>query len=101
MALVLTKKCLKIKVMKVKIVNKSNNPLPQYSTPQSAGIDLRAFTEQPITLKPLDRALIPTGLFMELPAGFEAQVRPRSGLAIKNGPRVRKFCFQKAGRKGG
>ena len=85
MALVLTKKRLKIKVMKVKIVNKSNNPLPQYSTPQSAGIDLRAFTEQPITLKPLDRALIPTGLFMELPAGFEAQVRPRSGLAIKNG----------------
>lgn len=71
--------------MKIKIVNKSNNPLPQYSTALSAGIDLRAFTDAPITLKPFERALIPTGLFMELPAGFEAQVRPRSGLAIKSG----------------
>lgn len=71
--------------MKIKIVNKSNNPLPQYSTALSAGIDLRAFTDTSITLKPFERALIPTGLFMELPAGFEAQVRPRSGLAIKSG----------------
>ncbi len=71
--------------MKVKIVNKSNNPLPQYSTPLSAGLDLRAFLDEPMTLQPLQRALIPTGLFIELPQGYEAQVRPRSGLAIKHG----------------
>lgn len=69
----------------VKIVNKSKHPLPQYATPQSAGMDLRANLEAPVTLKPMERKLIPTGLFIELPAGFEAQIRPRSGLAIKKG----------------
>ena len=67
------------------VVNQSNNPLPLYSTEHSAGMDLRAFLQEPITLQPLERALVPTGLFMELPEGYEAQVRPRSGLAIKNG----------------
>ena len=71
--------------MKVKIVNKSSNPLPQYSTPLSAGLDLRAFLDKPITLEPFERALVPTGLYIELPQGYEAQVRPRSGLAIKHG----------------
>ena len=69
----------------VQIVNQSNNPLPFYSTEHSAGMDLRAFLEEPVVLKPLERALIPTGLFIEVPEGHEAQVRPRSGLAIKNG----------------
>ncbi|MFN3554360.1 MAG: dUTP diphosphatase [Bacteroidales bacterium] len=71
--------------MQVRIVNKSNNPLPAYETFFSAGMDLRAFMEQPLVLKPLERALIPTGLFIELPQGYEAQVRPRSGLAAKFG----------------
>jgi len=71
--------------MKVKIVNSSGNPLPDYSTSSSAGMDLRANLEQAVTLKPLERRLIPTGLFMELPEGFEAQIRPRSGLALKKG----------------
>ena len=71
--------------MKVKIVNSSTNPLPEYSTNNSAGMDLRANLEQAVTLKPLERKLIPTGLFMELPEGFEAQIRPRSGLALKKG----------------
>ena len=71
--------------MKVKIVNSSGNPLPDYSTSSSAGMDLRANLEQAVMLKPLDRKLIPTGLFMELPEGFEAQIRPRSGLALKKG----------------
>ena len=71
--------------MKVKIVNNSDNPLPGYSTPLSAGMDLRASLERPVTLKPLQRELIPTGLFIELPAGYEAQIRPRSGLALKKG----------------
>ncbi len=71
--------------MKIKIVNKSKHPLPNYETSQSAGMDLRANLEQPITLKPLERTLVKTGLFMELPAGYEAQVRPRSGLAYKKG----------------
>ena len=71
--------------MKVKIVNKSKHPLPNYETSQSAGMDLRANLEQAITLKPLERALVKTGLFMELPVGYEAQVRPRSGLAYKKG----------------
>jgi dUTP pyrophosphatase len=71
--------------MLVRIVNKSNNPLPQYSTEMSAGMDLRAFLNEPEVLKPLDRKLIPTGLYIELPKGFEAQIRPRSGLAIKKG----------------
>lgn len=72
-------------IMVVKIINKSHHPLPQYATPQSAGMDLRANLEEPVTLAPLERKLIPTGLFMALPAGYEAQVRPRSGLAIKKG----------------
>ncbi len=71
--------------MKVKIVNASNHQLPSYETPASAGMDLRANLDEPIVLKPLDRALIPTGLFIELPVGYEAQIRPRSGLAIKKG----------------
>ncbi|MEN8226962.1 MAG: dUTP diphosphatase [Bacteroidota bacterium] len=71
--------------MDVKIVNRSRHPLPGYSTPLSAGMDLRANLETPITLKPLERRLVPTGLFMELPEGFEAQIRPRSGLALKKG----------------
>lgn len=71
--------------MKVKIINKSNNPLPEYSTIMSAGMDLRAFIEHPIVLRSLNRILIPTGLYIEIPEGYEAQVRPRSGLAIKNG----------------
>ena len=71
--------------MKVQIINLSHHPLPQYATPQSAGVDLRANIESPIELRPMERRLIPTGLFMALPPGFEAQVRPRSGLAIKHG----------------
>ena len=72
--------------MKLKIVNKSNNALPNYETANSAGLDLRAFLpEGQITIKPLQRVLVPTGLFMEIPTGYEGQVRPRSGLAIKNG----------------
>ena len=69
----------------VKIVNKSRHPLPQYATEQSAGMDLRANVDSPVTLRPLERKLIPTGLFIELPRGLEAQIRPRSGLAIKKG----------------
>jgi len=71
--------------MEVKIVNNSDNPLPAYSTPYSAGMDLRASLDRPVTLKPLQRELIPTGLFIELPEGYEAQIRPRSGLALKKG----------------
>ena len=72
--------------MQIKIINKSHHALPHYETEQSAGMDLRAFLpEGPITLKPMERGLVKTGLFMELPAGFEAQVRPRSGLALKKG----------------
>lgn len=71
--------------MKVKIVNKSRNPLPQYETAQSAGMDVRADIESPIVLKPLERVLVHTGLYVSLPAGYELQVRPRSGLAIKHG----------------
>lgn len=69
----------------VKIINRSANPLPSYATVESAGMDLRAHLETAITLQPLERMLVPTGLFMELPLGYEAQVRPRSGLAIKQG----------------
>ncbi len=72
-------------MLKVKIVNKSAHALPAYATELSAGVDLRANLEAAVTLKPLERAMIPTGLFMELPAGYEAQVRPRSGLAAKSG----------------
>ena len=71
--------------MKVKIVNTSRHPLPKYATPLSAGMDLHASLEAPVTLAPMQRALIPTGIRIELPAGYEAQVRPRSGLAIKHG----------------
>lgn len=71
--------------MKVKIVNKSNNDLPGYETEHSAGMDLRANLEEPVLLKPMQRALIPTGLYIALPVGMEAQIRPRSGLAIKKG----------------
>ena len=71
--------------MKVNIVNKSKHKLPHYATSQSAGMDLRASLEESILLKPLQRALVKTGLFMELPIGYEAQVRPRSGLAFKKG----------------
>ncbi|GET20558.1 dUTP diphosphatase [Prolixibacter denitrificans] len=71
--------------MEVKIVNHSGHPLPHYSTEHSAGMDLRANLKQDIVLKPLERALVPTGLFIELPVGYEAQVRPRSGLALKKG----------------
>ncbi len=71
--------------MEIKIVNKSENPLPEYATDYSAGMDLRANTPSPIVLKPLERCMVGTGLFIELPAGFEAQVRPRSGLAAKKG----------------
>ncbi|MEO6356662.1 MAG: dUTP diphosphatase [Ferruginibacter sp.] len=69
----------------VNIINQSGNELPAYATTGSAGMDLRANLQQPVTLQSLERALIPTGLFIELPEGFEAQVRPRSGLAIKQG----------------
>lgn len=71
--------------MKIRIINKSKHQLPQYATPLSAGLDLRANIDSPITLQPLQRCLVPTGLYMALPAGYEAQVRPRSGLAIKKG----------------
>lgn len=71
--------------MKVKIVNKSKHPLPSYETSASAGMDLRANLDEPVILKPLERDLIPTGLYIELPVGYEAQIRPRSGLAIKKG----------------
>ena len=72
-------------MQKIKVVNKGHQPLPQYATEQSAGMDLRANIDEPITLKPLERKLIPTGLHIALPVGFEAQVRPRSGLALKKG----------------
>lgn len=75
----------KSRKMKVKIINKSHHSLPAYSTELSAGMDLRANLEEPITLAPMQRALVPTGLYLALPPGHEAQVRPRSGLAIKKG----------------
>ncbi len=71
--------------MQVKIINKSKHPNPNYETPLSAGMDLRANIDEPITLKPLERTLVKTGLFIELPQGYEAQIRPRSGLAYKKG----------------
>lgn len=71
--------------MKINIINNSKHPLPQYATVASAGIDLRANIESPIELKSLEKTIVPTGLFMEIPLGFEAQVRPRSGLAAKHG----------------
>ena len=72
-------------MIKVRIINKGHHQLPEYATPQSAGMDLRANIDEPITLKPMQRMLVSTGLFMALPAGYEAQVRPRSGLALKHG----------------
>ena len=71
--------------IKVRIVNQSDNPLPEYATQGSAGVDLRANLNEPVTLKPMERLLIPTGIFIELPDDYEAQVRPRSGLAINHG----------------
>jgi dUTP pyrophosphatase len=71
--------------MRIRIVNRSKHELPQYATVHSAGMDLRANLETPIVLKPLERCLVPTGLFLELPVGYEAQIRPRSGLALKKG----------------
>lgn len=77
-----------MKEIEVKIINKSNNPDPAYETPQSAGMDLRAFIEEDIVLNPGEVKLIPTGIYVELPVGYEAQVRSRSGLALKHGIRV-------------
>ena len=72
-------------MIQVKVINKGKQPLPAYATTQSAGMDLRANIDSPITLKPMERRLIPTGLYIALPKGYEAQVRPRSGLALKHG----------------
>ena len=72
-------------MIKIKVVNRGHQQLPAYATPQSAGMDLRANIEEAFTLKPLERKLVPTGLFISLPEGYEAQVRPRSGLALKHG----------------
>ncbi len=74
-----------MKVIEIKTVNSGKQPLPVYATEQSAGMDLRAGIEEPVVLKPFSRALIPTGLHIQLPAGYEAQIRPRSGLALKHG----------------
>ena len=74
--------------MIIKVVNKSGRDLPQYATESSAGVDLRAAIEQPIVLEPLQRSMVPTGLYMEIPKGYEGQVRPRSGLAAKHGVTV-------------
>lgn len=74
-----------IEKVEVKIVNKSANQLPAYSTELSAGMDLRAWLQEPVVLQPMQRALIPTGVYIELPAGYECQIRPRSGLALKRG----------------
>ncbi|MGM0503753.1 MAG: dUTP diphosphatase [Bacteroidota bacterium] len=71
--------------MKINLVNQSTNPLPGYSTDHSSGMDLRAYLKESVSLNPLERKLIPTGLFIELPVGYEAQIRPRSGLALKKG----------------
>ena len=71
--------------VEIKVINHSSNPLPSYATSASSGMDLRASLEQPQVIRPMERVLIPTGLFIELPAGYEAQIRPRSGLAIKQG----------------
>jgi len=71
--------------MEIKIINNSNNPLPQYATIKSSGLDLKAFIEKDIILKSLERVLVPTGIFISIPSGYEAQVRPRSGLAFKHG----------------
>lgn len=75
----------RMNMMKVQIINRGHQPLPAYATPQSAGMDLRANIDESIVLHPMERRLVPTGLFMALPAGFEVQIRPRSGLALKHG----------------
>ena len=72
-------------VLNINVINKSENPLPEYATEGSSGMDLRANNETALILKPLERVLVPTGLFLEIPLGFEAQIRPRSGLAVKKG----------------
>ncbi|MBR4698948.1 MAG: dUTP diphosphatase [Prevotella sp.] len=72
-------------MLKIKVINKGHQPLPRYATLQSAGMDLRANLDEPIVLRPLERCLVPTGLYIALPEGYEAQVRPRSGLALKRG----------------
>lgn len=74
--------------MEIKIINKSNNPIPAYATSDSAGLDIHAFIPEAITLKPLERKLIPTGLYLEIPTGYEVQIRPRSGFAYKQGVTV-------------
>ncbi len=74
--------------MEIKVINKSNNELPHYATVDSAGLDIRAFLNESVTLKPLERRLIPTGLYLEIPSGFEVQIRPRSGFAFKQGVTV-------------
>ncbi len=71
--------------MEIKIINTSDNPIPEYATEGSSGLDLRAWLPEPVTLKPMERKMIPTGLFLEIPEGYEVQVRPRSGMAIKHG----------------
>ncbi len=71
--------------MTIKFINKSDNPLPKYESEQAAGMDIRCYLPAPVTLQPWERKLLPTGLYMELPAGYEAQIRPRSGLALKRG----------------
>jgi dUTP pyrophosphatase len=75
-------------ILTIKVINQSEHPLPEYATEHAAGLDLKADLKEPVILKPLQRQLIPTGLFIELPVGFEAQIRPRSGLAFKNGVTV-------------
>jgi dUTP pyrophosphatase len=74
-----------MQIIPVNIINQSDNPLPSYATEGSSGMDIRASLESPVTLQPLERMLIPTGLFIQLPEGFEAQIRPRSGMAVKQG----------------
>lgn len=71
--------------LEIKVINKSNNPLPKYQTEGSSGLDIRAFLENPVEIKPLERILVPTGLFLEIPNGYEIQLRPRSGLALNHG----------------
>jgi len=72
-------------MVRIQVINKSRHPLPQYATPQSAGMDVRANLDEPVTLHPMERRIIPTGLYIALPEGYEAQLRPRSGLAAKHG----------------
>ena len=75
----------RMSLIQVKIINHSDNPLPQYATAGSSGMDIRAFLSEPISVRPMERVLVPTGLFIELPENYETQIRPRSGLAVKQG----------------